>query len=162
MSDNILTEAQQQAQAALDKVMNCRFSNFDAGAVIHWAERGMYEVKVAAKPAPVEHSMWSAMLDVAAERRRQVEVEGWTPAHDDQHMDGSMAQAAAAYALKARSDESHANGVRIRPPYLWPDSWHVSWWKPKDRRRNLVRAAALIIAEIERLDRATLASAEGK
>jgi hypothetical protein len=27
------------------------------------------------------------------------------------------------------------------------------WWKPKDRRRDLVRAAALIIAEIERLDR---------
>lgn len=40
-----LTEAQQQAQDALDKVMNCRFSNFDAGAVIHWAERGMYQVK---------------------------------------------------------------------------------------------------------------------
>lgn len=38
-------EARQQAQAALDKVMNSRFSNFDAGAVIHWAERGMYEVK---------------------------------------------------------------------------------------------------------------------
>lgn len=46
MSEEIvLTEAQQQAQAALDKVMNCRFSNFDAGAVVHWAERGMYQVK---------------------------------------------------------------------------------------------------------------------
>jgi len=96
-----------------------------------------------------------ALRDVAAERRRQVEVEGWTPEHDDQHTDGSMAQAAAAYALKARSDESHANGVRIRPPYLWPDTWHPSWWKPKDRRRDLVRAAALIIAEIERLDRSS-------
>jgi hypothetical protein len=40
-----LTEAQQQAQAALEKVMNCRFTNFDAGAVIHWAERGLYQVK---------------------------------------------------------------------------------------------------------------------
>lgn len=27
------------------------------------------------------------------------------------------------------------------------------WWKPKDRRRNLVKAGALIVAEIERLDR---------
>ncbi|QRM36977.1 hypothetical protein F3X89_03900 [Rhizobium rhizogenes] len=46
MSDQKLTKAQEQAQAALDKVMNCRFSNFDAGAVIHWAERGMYQLKV--------------------------------------------------------------------------------------------------------------------
>lgn len=40
-----LSEAQQQAQAALDVVMYRRFTNFDAGAVIHWAERGMYQVK---------------------------------------------------------------------------------------------------------------------
>lgn len=48
MSEQKLTEAQEQAQAALEKVMNCRFSNFDAGAVIHWAERGMYQLKTAA------------------------------------------------------------------------------------------------------------------
>ncbi len=42
-----LTEAQEQAQAALNKVMKSRFNNFDAGAVIHWAERGLYQVKVA-------------------------------------------------------------------------------------------------------------------
>ncbi|NTH50515.1 hypothetical protein G6L09_05940 [Agrobacterium rhizogenes] len=51
MSDQKLTKAQEQAQAALDKVMNCRFSNFDAGAVIHWAERGMYQLKTT-DPAP--------------------------------------------------------------------------------------------------------------
>ena len=38
---------------------------------------------------------------------------------------------------------------------LWP--WAASWWKPKNRRRDLVRAAALIVAEIERIDRATVA-----
>lgn len=38
----------------------------------------------------------------------------------------------------------------------WPLSWAKSWLKPKDRRRDLIRAAALIIAEIERLDRAAL------
>lgn len=43
-----LTEAQEQAQSALDKVMNCRFSNFDAGTVIGWAERGMYQLKMGA------------------------------------------------------------------------------------------------------------------
>jgi hypothetical protein len=40
-----------------------------------------------------------------------------------------------------------------RPPQQWP--WLSKWWKPKDRRRDLVRAAALVIAEIERLDRAS-------
>lgn len=39
------TDSQQQAQDALSKVMNERFSNFDAGAVIYWAERGLYQVK---------------------------------------------------------------------------------------------------------------------
>lgn len=114
-------------------------------------------------PASCSHSVGSqALLDVASERRRQIKVEGWTPHHDDQHTDGSLAQAAAAYALKARSDESHTNGQHMREPYLWPDSWHTSWWKPKTRRGDLVKAAALIIAEIERLDRAAQSSEGGQ
>lgn len=43
------------------------------------------------------------------------------------------------------------------PTTVWP--WDWAWWKPKNPRRDLVRAAALIIAEIERLDRAAEASA---
>jgi len=35
---------------------------------------------------------------------------------------------------------------------LWP--WGKEWWKPSDRRRDLVKAGALIAAEIDRLDRA--------
>lgn len=42
----------------------------------------------------------------------------------------------------------HPSGLHQR----WP--WALEWWKPKDNRRNLIRAAALVIAEIERLDRA--------
>ena len=38
-------------------------------------------------------------------------------------------------------------------PYDWPASWSTDWWKPKTPRRDLVRAAALLIAEIERIDR---------
>lgn len=37
-------------------------------------------------------------------------------------------------------------------PWGWP--WDASWWKPNARRRNLVKAGALILAEIERIDRA--------
>lgn len=36
----------------------------------------------------------------------------------------------------------------------WPwTGWATEWFKPKDDRYNLVRAAALLLAEIERLDR---------
>ena len=89
------------------------------------------------------------LTEVAAERRRQMEVEGWTTAHDDAHDDGSLAQAAACYC-----HPSPPLYPIHKFPMWWPDSWSAKWWKPKSRRRNLIRAAALIIAEIERLDRA--------
>lgn len=41
---------------------------------------------------------------------------------------------------------------KIRRPYGWP--WHDHWWKPKGVMSNLVRAAALIIAEMGRRLRA--------
>lgn len=85
---------------------------------------------------------------VAAERRRQIEVEGWTPEHDDQHRDGEMAAAAACYC-----QPRHPAHYQI-PPAGWP--WDRDWWKPKTARENLVRAGALIAAEIERLDRAAI------
>lgn len=88
--------------------------------------------------------------EIAAERRRQVEVEGWTAEHDDEHDDGSLSMAAACYA-GARARRAHGASDT---PRLWPESWSARWWKPKDRRRDLIRAGALIVAEIERLDRA--------
>lgn len=108
-----------------------------------------------------------AASDVLTERRRQTEVEGWTPEHDDEHSDRSMALAAACYAMFASlSDRQRAAtdmpasltvAGKTIPGWaawlgIWP--WARSWWKPKDRRRDLVRAGALILAEIERLDRA--------
>ena len=88
----------------------------------------------------------AAARDVLAERRRQIDAEGWTPDHDDEHAPGEMSQAAACYA-------KYGDWVAYRntAPNDWP--WHESWWKPSDSRRNLVKAAALILAEIERLDR---------
>jgi hypothetical protein len=102
-----------------------------------------------------------AALDVLRERLRQQTEEGWTPEHDDRHSDGSLARAAASYAYAATLPDKarkYVSGIySLRNSFvldeLWPDSWDSKWWKPKDRRRDLVRAAALIIAEIERLDR---------
>lgn len=83
------------------------------------------------------------------ERGRQITREGYTPAHDDEHGHDELALAAALYALPAE----------LRPfndgeaPDYWP--WDDSSWKPTphDRIRELVKAGALIVAEIERLQR---------
>lgn len=88
-----------------------------------------------------------AALDVLTERQRQFESEGWTPEHDDQHRQGEMASAAASYAVAAIAPDEFLDCH----PSLWP--WDFIWWKPADRRRMLVKAGALILAEIERLDR---------
>lgn len=93
-----------------------------------------------------------AARDVLAERKRQVLVEGWSEEHDDRHRLGEMAGAAACYALfrsQVGPDIMDADVLST----CWP--WSDEWWKPKDVRRDLVRAAALLIAEIERLDRRT-------
>lgn len=98
----------------------------------------------------------SAIDDVAAERRRQIEEEGWTPQHDERcHPKGELSMAGACYAFHA-SNEIHPNrfGFWSPPPSGWP--FHESWWKPSKHgpRRDLVKAAALIVAEIDRLDAA--------
>ena len=103
-----------------------------------------------------------AACDVLTERQRQISAEGWTPAHDDGHANGSLSAAASTYALAA-SDKLNPDqrGVEFgggrRGPSTWP--WSRDWWKPGPPRRMLVKAGALILAEIERLDRA--AQSEG-
>jgi len=116
----------------------------------------------------------SAIEDIAAERLRQIEAEGWTPEHDDdEHAEGMLSRAAACYAAGAPiytiyqtqcyADAPHTDPISDDGPMslpvikpLWP--WTDDWWKPTDRRRDLVKAAALIVAEIERLDRAAASS----
>jgi hypothetical protein len=90
--------------------------------------------------------------EIAAERTRQIEVEGWSPEHDDTHTHEEMAMAAAMYALPgfARNLIISINGETLLRR-LWP--WDWKWWKPEKRRRNLIKAAALLVAEVERLDR---------
>ena len=106
-----------------------------------------------------------AVVDVIAERQRQISEEGWTLEHDDQQVAGEMADVAACYAavlIEMRVVGNEAGRGCHEVPAGWPRSWSFRWWKPKDRRRDLVRAGALIIAEIERLDRARSAKGEGE
>jgi len=84
-----------------------------------------------------------AMAAVISERHRQIESEGWSIEHDDHHDRGELAKAGSHYAFYAGED--------VEMPTTWP--WDRSWWKPQNFRRDLVRAGALILAEIERFDR---------
>lgn len=103
-----------------------------------------------------------AMADVIGERKRHFSGEGWTQSHDDNHSRGEMCFAALNYtaaaaltiALGAKSYSPDTAPPLNRMGYglEWP--WARSWWKPGTIRRMLVKAASLIVAEIERLDRA--------
>ena len=116
-----------------------------------------------------------AARDVLVERKRQIESEGWKTERDDVYDTGEMALAAACYAAHSASCAAikaphTARGVFVRTRSaqdfvgeMWP--WSADWWKPSGHRRNLEKAAALILAEIERIDRAaqpwgTLAQAQ--
>lgn len=80
---------------------------------------------------------------IAAERQRQIDAEGWTADHDDEHSAGELVDAAVCYATEGGSDHVPVN---------WP--WEPEWWKQHgDPIRNLTIAGALIAAEIDRLQR---------
>jgi hypothetical protein len=114
------------------------------------------------------HRAYDNILKVAAEiiteRQRQIGAEGYTIDHDDDHTDGEIAAAAATYSFvasipQAVRDDLIISDAKMRRQIgvkavriLWP--WHPGVFKPRSPREDLVRAGALIIAEIERLDRA--------
>ena len=90
---------------------------------------------------------------IAQERQRQIEAEGWTPEHDDEHDAGQLAAAARCYTKTAQLQVCRLVSRQPgRPEFTWP--WDDEAWKPSpDAIRNLVKAGALIAAEIDRLQR---------
>lgn len=97
----------------------------------------------------VPSELSAAATDVLAERQRQITAEGWTTEHDDRNASCELAAAAATYATCTEPEQLQICGAAA-----WP--WRRGWWKPTTYRRNLIKAGALILAEIERLDRALL------
>jgi|SRR5579863_7300548 len=92
---------------------------------------------------------------IAAERQRQIDVENWTPEHDDEHDFQELAKAGVCYAHYAILVNLQGHDpATFWEEYesLWP--WDKQWWKPSDDPiRNLVKAGALLSAEIDRLQR---------
>jgi len=117
---------------------------------------------------------------IARERKRQIEGEGWDAEHDDEHTDGSLALAAVCYATPVRLFKI-ACGTTVTFEDPWPESWEMKWDKRRfygedredphpagvpigdpadpatytyeERLDLLVKAGALIAAEIDRLNR---------
>ena len=91
---------------------------------------------------------------IAEERKRQIEVEGWTSKHDAKHKNGELANAAATYAMtKEALEVINLDVPEQLQPAVWP--FEKAWYKPtpEDRVRELQKAGALIAAEIDRLQR---------
>jgi hypothetical protein len=139
------------------------FPNAIHGVLYRW---------LSGSPTPTEDAGTGVGL-IAAERERQRAVEGWTPEHDATHVNGELAQAAACYAWPPPRP--------LEVKKAWP--WDSEWWKPTiaertpakcgcrsagecnhigtaspeaetaARVRDLVKAGALISAEIDRLSR---------
>ncbi|MDR9972770.1 hypothetical protein [Enterobacter cloacae] len=89
-------------------------------------------------------SLSNAAQSIIAERQRQQSAEGWTHEHDDQYGESQLLWASSCYVLNTIQPFN-------RIPMDWP--WSPEWWKPTNPRRDLVKAGALILAEIERIDR---------
>lgn len=82
-----------------------------------------------------------AATDVLTERQRQQSVKGFSTRQDDTYICGELAAAAISYIEPMEAAD------------YWPADWHDDSFRPSDYRRNMVKAAALLIAEIERIDR---------
>lgn len=94
-----------------------------------------------------------AMRLVTEERKRQVDKEGFGLQHDDEHTNFQLRDAAICYLLgMPRTDHNKFDWKDVIKA-IWP--WDWKWWKPDNKAglRCLVVAAALILAEIERLIR---------
>ncbi len=94
-----------------------------------------------------------ALAEIIGERERQRTEERYSIAHDDQHDMGELAGAAASYAISAMAK------VMAAPSHELQKVAAAMWMLPAEVkqkhgvRRMLVIAGALILAEIERLDR---------
>lgn len=102
-------------------------------------------------PAPATIEMALAAMDVMRERLRQITDKGHTITDDDLCTQGELGSCAIAFIQAANAHEFGLSEDDLQ--VFWP--WEDPPFEPdEDRIRNLVKAAALILAELERLARA--------
>jgi len=108
-----------------------------------------------AKRTPADE-VKDAARDVLAERRRQVTEEGYDDEHDNGHVNDEIAALATFYAMPPAARDWNAESTGYGPTLgeaILPTDCAMPI-PTGDRRRELVKACALLLAEIERLDRA--------
>jgi hypothetical protein len=97
---------------------------------------------------------------ITSERQRQVSKERFNSKHDDKYICGELSNAASVYAMNPGFRNRRVRGgygTETVASELWP--WEGEWWKPQGGRiRQLVKAGALIAAEIDRLQRQQITS----
>jgi len=109
-----------------------------------WSEGWMYFSDVCLALRSIDAVTSAGVARIAAERKRQIQVEGWTPEHDMQHSFQDLATAGVCYALTVATSNKDITSM------MWP--WAAEWWKPSpDPVRNLEKAGALIAAAIDRI-----------
>ncbi|MFL4510803.1 hypothetical protein ACJ6WJ_02545 [Stenotrophomonas maltophilia] len=114
-------------------------------------EDGSGEVYTAPPAQTVD--LGTGVKAIAAERERQLQAEGFSRICDQQYREGELARAATAYVQLAAMDLQVGSRKHIasqEPPFFWP--WAQEWWKPVDARSDLVRAGAMIAAQIDLID----------
>ncbi len=101
-------------------------------------------------PLLAEH-IAATLAKIGREMVRQIVIEGFGPAHDNQYNKGELEDAAASYAWSAGTSSENRKYLPGRPPPGWP--FPINWWKPRTPERDAVRAAALLGAALMRRDR---------
>lgn len=180
----IAEDAATKLRAGMADAVKAAFDRADGANLKPHADDGRYStVSLAGGAVPVVSYMLDAPTpedEASARVAREIYLgrlrqrkptddggEGFSNAEDDKY-GGQLAFAASAYAYAAGQPEGlrafvMLNGKPVRSGLfgghvvdvlrmLWP--WDIAWWKPKTPREDLVRAGALILAAIEKIDRA--------
>jgi len=108
---------------------------------------------VSAGIAEREKKTLSGVELIAQERKRQIDVEGFSAEHDDELINGELSDAAACYALSPEYLAMTVDDGGSLLHTVWP--FNMEWYKQTmgDRKRDLSKAGALIAAELDRLIR---------
>lgn len=88
---------------------------------------------------------------IAAERQRQIEVMGYDAKHDEDWVEGELAIAAACYAVAGMENIRVVEDNGVGHFDAWPFGGQYDKRQDHNEIRRLTIAAALIAAEIDRL-----------
>lgn len=124
------------------------------------AELHMIDADALARP--ISHGGMAALTGPAfralcQERLDQVERHGFSAAHDDMHRDSAIAQGALAYLLAGMAPDCRLpDTLAETAANIWP--WGAHTFRPGATEECFIKAAAMLLAEVDRIHRADAAT----